>query len=82
MSTSTPPDRDPDDPLYSDGYYELLERLFGEEKAAWIVLPDVGSWTSIRRFQFPNADIAKGQAAGGALARTRSVHEPDETGAW
>lgn len=31
--------REPNDPLYSDEYYELLERLFGEEKAAWARLP-------------------------------------------
>jgi hypothetical protein len=31
--------REPNDPLYSDEYYELLERLLGEEKAAWARLP-------------------------------------------
>jgi hypothetical protein len=39
MSPNGPTDREPDDPLYSDEYYELLERLFGEEKAAWARLP-------------------------------------------
>lgn len=39
MSANTPSEREPDDPLYSDEYYELLERLFGEEKAAWARLP-------------------------------------------
>ena len=39
MSVNAPSDRDPDDPLYSDEYYEFLERLFGEEKAAWARLP-------------------------------------------
>lgn len=32
-------ERAPDDPLYSEEYYELLERLFGAEKAAWARLP-------------------------------------------
>ncbi len=31
--------REPNDPLYSDEYYELLEQLLGEEKAAWARLP-------------------------------------------
>lgn len=31
--------RGPDDPVYSDEYYELLERLFGPEKARWARLP-------------------------------------------
>lgn len=31
--------RDAGDPLYSDDYYELLERLFGPERAAWARLP-------------------------------------------
>ena len=39
MSANTPSSREPDDPLYSEEYYELLERLFGEEKAAWARLP-------------------------------------------
>ncbi len=39
MSANTTPNPEPDDPLYSDEYYELLERLFGEEKAAWARLP-------------------------------------------
>ena len=39
MTADNPADRGPDDPLYSDEYYELLERLFGEEKAAWARLP-------------------------------------------
>lgn len=32
-------ERGPDDPLYSDEYYEFLERAFGAEKAAWARLP-------------------------------------------
>jgi hypothetical protein len=39
MNHDTTPDREPNDPLYSEEYYELLERLFGEEKAAWARLP-------------------------------------------
>lgn len=39
MNENSPLARDPDDPLYSDEYYELLERLLGEEKAAWARLP-------------------------------------------
>jgi hypothetical protein len=39
----TPPpnseEREPGDPLYSDDYYEFLERAFGPEKAAWARLP-------------------------------------------
>ena len=31
--------RSPDDPLYSDEYYEFLEQQFGAEKAAWARLP-------------------------------------------
>ncbi len=33
------PVRGPDDPLYSDEYYESLEQDFGPEKAAWARLP-------------------------------------------
>lgn len=39
MITDLPAGREPDDPLYSDEYDELLERLFGEEKAAWVRRP-------------------------------------------
>jgi hypothetical protein len=28
-----------DDPKYSEQYYELIARLFGEERAAWARLP-------------------------------------------
>lgn len=31
--------RGADDPLYSDEYYEILERLLGREKAEWARLP-------------------------------------------
>ena len=31
--------REPNDPLFSDEYYEFLECLFGEENAAWARLP-------------------------------------------
>lgn len=33
------PARSPDDPLYSEEYYEFLEQAFGPEKAAWARLP-------------------------------------------
>lgn len=40
MTVTHPPlPREPADPLYSDEYYELLEQLFGPEKAAWARLP-------------------------------------------
>ena len=29
----------PDDPLFSDEYYELIAELFGEETARWARLP-------------------------------------------
>ncbi|MFV1964825.1 MAG: hypothetical protein ACC628_05340 [Pirellulaceae bacterium] len=32
-------DRGPDDLLYSDEYYDFLERQFGPERAAWARLP-------------------------------------------
>ena len=31
--------RGPDDPLFSDAYYDYLERQFGPERAAWARLP-------------------------------------------
>lgn len=39
MNPDTSAIREPNDLLFSDAYYELLERLFGEEKAAWARLP-------------------------------------------
>jgi hypothetical protein len=33
------PTRGPDDPLYSEDYYEYLEEVFGPERAAWARLP-------------------------------------------
>jgi hypothetical protein len=39
MTTEMPAPRDDSDPLFSDEYYELLERLLGPEKAAWARLP-------------------------------------------
>lgn len=51
MSTNTPPDREPDDPLYSDEYYELLERLLGEEKAAGARLPRAEREKELTRLQ-------------------------------
>jgi hypothetical protein len=39
MTAATPADREPNDPLYSEEYYELLSRLLGEEKAAWAQCP-------------------------------------------
>jgi hypothetical protein len=35
MTADTRAGREPNDPRYSDEYYELLERLLGDEKAAW-----------------------------------------------
>ncbi len=34
-----PAGRSADDPLFSDEYYEFLERHFGAEKATWARLP-------------------------------------------
>jgi len=33
------PEREANDPVYPEAYYEYLERAFGPEKAAWARLP-------------------------------------------
>jgi hypothetical protein len=39
VSLAATPDREANDPIYPEAYYEYLEQAFGPEKAAWARLP-------------------------------------------